>query len=171
MNKLLKSSRYLNLRRLLPSMHFTSSSQTKYQHPLPDFTGETQQDIYIFVDNTNFFLQGTYAVGRLERIGNLDNKRGYRYNNLKIEYNKQKELVRKKRNLVNTPLLVGSLPKNNESLLKSFGNSGFRFIECDRGYDGHEKEVDTTIVHEIDKIILDKSKKPGVIALVAGDRE
>jgi hypothetical protein len=165
MNSLLKTSRYFNLRRLLPSKHFITTTKTKYQHPLPDFTGEMQHDdIYIFVDNTDFFLQGTYAVGRLERLGTFNDKRGYCYDNLKIEYKKLKELIKAKHNLVKTPLLVGSPQKNNE-FLKSVGNSGFNFIEDN---DGHEK---TTIVHEIDKIILDQSKKPGIIAIVAGDRD
>ncbi|CAG8573142.1 7830_t:CDS:2 [Ambispora gerdemannii] len=111
--------------------------------------------VYVFVDNSNLFIEGKYTVGRIERADIFDYQRNsYQLNQLYIDHGRS------------DPVIVGSRPPPNDSLWDRMKNQGFSVTVYDR-VANKEKKVDMEVGNSIvDSIYIND---PGVILLIAGD--
>ncbi|CAG8484574.1 672_t:CDS:2 [Paraglomus brasilianum] len=73
--------------------------------------------VYVFVDNSNLFIEGKYTVGRIEQAGNFDYQRNsYQLNQLYIDHGRLLLTLLKGRIIGSNPVIVGSRPPPNDSL-------------------------------------------------------
>jgi uncharacterized LabA/DUF88 family protein len=123
--------------------------------------------LYIFVDNSNLFIQGRYTVGYHEGIGSFDETENCMYfGDLSIDYGQLLEKIRGERDLGNA-LLVGSKPPDTDSVWRHATEKGFEVKVYDKNFLGCEKKVDMKIGTAITRTVSTKSC--GTIALVAGN--
>jgi len=123
--------------------------------------------VYIFVDNSNLFIEGKYTVGRIEQAGNFDYQRNsYQLNQLYIDHGRLLLTLLKGRIIGSNPVIVGSRPPPNDSLWDRIRNQGYDVIVYDR-IANKEKKVDMELGASMLDII--HFMDPGVIILVAGD--
>ncbi|RIA92275.1 hypothetical protein C1645_820972 [Glomus cerebriforme] len=113
-------------------------------------------DVYIFIDDSNLYIEGKYVVGGLENLGVFDRNRGrLRFDQLRIDYGRILRQIQNGRTLGDNPIIVGSvLP--NDTLWNHIRNEGFKV-----------KTFPRNLTHYIDLVIL--NKVPAVLALVARD--
>ncbi|CAG8515772.1 9003_t:CDS:2 [Paraglomus occultum] len=123
--------------------------------------------VYVFVDNSNLFIEGKYTVGRIEQAGNFDYQRNsYQLNQLYIDHGRLLSTVLKGRRIGSNSVIVGSRPPPNDSLWDRIRNQGYGVIVYDR-IANKEKKADM----ELGLCIADAvySKDPGLVLIVAGD--
>ncbi|CAG8739134.1 uncharacterized protein OCT59_012857 [Rhizophagus irregularis] len=77
--------------------------------PLPD------NSVYVFVDDSNLFIEGKFAVGTKEMLGCLSS-RGFQLNEFRIDHGLLLEVVLDGRLKGSKPVLVGSRPPSDEDL-------------------------------------------------------
>ncbi|CAI2182024.1 15572_t:CDS:2 [Funneliformis geosporum] len=124
--------------------------------------------VFVFVDNSNLFIEGKYTVGNLEKAGTIDRKRGsFYFNELRFDHGCLLSTVMNGRRIGSDPVIVGSRPPPNDSLWKHIKSQGFKVVLYDRNVENKEKKIDTSLVVDGMKVIT--SKDPGVFVLIAGD--
>ncbi|RIB03074.1 hypothetical protein C2G38_819159 [Gigaspora rosea] len=144
----------------------TEGNTSLYQNPPLVNTGL----IYVFVDNSNVFIEGKYAIAELEKLGTFDNKRRAPcFNQFRIDHGKLLTTIQGNRKLGDAPVIVGSRPPPNDSLWRSVREQGYDAMVYDRNIENREKKVDVALAHTMSKVILTKS--PGILALVSGDND
>ncbi|CAG8527541.1 15934_t:CDS:2, partial [Racocetra fulgida] len=122
--------------------------------------------IYVFVDNSNAFIEGKYAIAELENLGTFDNKRhSLCFNQFRIDHGKLLATIQGDRKLGDAPVIVGSRPSPNDSLWRSVREQGYNVMVYDRNIENR----DVALAHTIDKVIFTKS--PGILALVSGNSD
>ena len=130
-------------------------------------------NVFVFIDNSNMFIQGTHAIAALEDAGKWDAQRTTRQlTNARIDYGALLRVVLKERHLGGVPLLVGSRPPPNDTLWEKLKAQGLEVKVFDRNAANKEKKVDTFIVAEVMETLYTASPGgPGgcTVALVAGD--
>ncbi|CAG8844187.1 34683_t:CDS:2, partial [Gigaspora margarita] len=125
------------------------------------------EHIYIFVDNSDVFIEGKYAIAELENLGTFDNKRHSPcFNQFRIDNGKLLATIQGNRKLGDEPVIVGSRPLPNDSLWMSVREQGYDAMVYDRNIENH---TDVVLAHSIDEVIFTKS--PGILALVSGDSD
>ncbi len=123
---------------------------------------------YVFVDNSNLFIEGQYAIGTLLGYGLFDRKRnGYKLDTLRIEYGLLLQTILQGRELGASPVMVGSRPPPNDSMWQLFRTVGFTVKVFDRNRDDKEKKVDVELACSMMDVVYTKPK--GVLILVSGD--
>ncbi|CAG8568996.1 19680_t:CDS:2 [Gigaspora margarita] len=120
--------------------------------------------VFVFVDNSNLFIEGKYTVGRFEKAGSFDYQRNsYQLNQLYVDHGRLLSTVLKERRMGSNPVIVGSRPPPNDSLWDQIRKRGFHAIVYDRIANRDKLELGASIIDVI------YSKDPGTILLVAGD--
>jgi uncharacterized LabA/DUF88 family protein len=120
--------------------------------------------LYVFVDNSNLWIEGKKASGRQQSPPVPSN---YRY---RIEYGRLLTHVLGGRAMGSVPKLYGSEPPPNDSVWNMIRSHGFDVTVFKRNIFNKEKGVDMKMGIDITKLILQVTP-PGVIALVAGDAD
>jgi uncharacterized LabA/DUF88 family protein len=120
--------------------------------------------IYLFVDNSNLWIEGKKVSGRQQNPPVPSN---YRY---RIEYGKLLSHVIDGRQIGDVPRLYGSEPPPNDSVWKIIRSKGFDVNVFKRNIFNKEKGVDMKMGMDITRLILGV-KPAGIIALVAGDAD
>jgi hypothetical protein len=130
---------------------------------------------YIFVDNSNVWIEGQYASAVFNKQANNmaeahDNN--IKDNNWRIDFGKLLNLITEG-NLtdIKKALLVGSTPPSADSLWKCAENKGFEVACKPRNAGNKEKGIDTELVHQIAECLYTKAEDGDIFILVAGDRD
>jgi uncharacterized LabA/DUF88 family protein len=126
--------------------------------------------VFVFIDNSNTFIQGTHALAALEDAGQWDVQRTTRQlTNARIDYGCLVRALLKGRQLGGPPLLVGSRPPPNDTLWEKLKSQGLDVKVFDRNAANKEKKVDTYIVTEVMETLYTPGVEGCTVALVAGD--
>ncbi len=119
---------------------------------------------YVFVDNSNLWIEGKKVAGRHCKPAVPSN---YRY---RIEYGKLLEHVLDGRELAAVPKLYGSEPPPNDSVWTIIRTKGFDVKVFKRNIFNKEKGVDMRMGLDIGRLVLTE-KDPAPIVIVAGDAD
>jgi len=122
------------------------------------------EKVYVFVDNSNLWIEGKKVSGRRSEPPVPSN---YRY---RIEYGKLLQQVLDGRELGDVPKLYGSEPPPNDSVWKIIRSRGFNVTVFKRNIFNKEKGVDMRVGLDIGRLIATQ-KPPAIIAIVAGDAD
>jgi uncharacterized LabA/DUF88 family protein len=120
--------------------------------------------VYIFVDNSNLWIEGKKVSGRRSKPA-VPSNRFYR-----IEYGKLLQHVLDGRDLAAVPKLYGSEPPPNDSVWKIIRSKGFDVNVFKRNIFNKEKGVDMRMGLDIGRLVL-MTKPVGTVAIVAGDAD
>ena len=120
--------------------------------------------VYVFVDNSNVWIEGNKVAGRKSNPAVPSN---YRY---RIEYGKLLEHVVAGRQLGGVPKLYGSEPPPNDSVWQIIRSRGFDVKVFKRNIFNKEKGVDMRMGLDIGRLIA-MEKPASTIAIVAGDAD
>lgn len=120
--------------------------------------------VYLFVDNSNLWIEGKRISGR-NFTPRLESNYWYR-----IEYGKLIAHILESRSLGDVPKLYGSEPPPNDSVWKVIRSKGFDVKVFKRNIFNKEKGVDMKMGMDIIKLIM-TIKTPATIAIVAGDAD
>lgn len=121
-------------------------------------------EIYVFVDNSNVWIEGKKVSGRRQTPA-VPSNRLYR-----IEYGRLLEHVREGRTMGDVPRLYGSEPPPNDSVWRMIESKGFDVQVFKRNIFNKEKGVDMKMGLDITKLAL-LTRPPGTIVLVVGDAD
>ncbi|GBB94284.1 hypothetical protein RclHR1_23230006 [Rhizophagus clarus] len=114
--------------------------------------------VYIFVDNSNFLIQGEYYICRKKPLDYLLNN-----NQIVFDYGLLFKRIKGNRELGNIPVIVGSEISPDDSIYKE----GYDIKVFERNCIGKEKGVDNFITLKMAKAFYRES--PGTLVLIAGD--
>ncbi|GBB95932.1 hypothetical protein RclHR1_02650003 [Rhizophagus clarus] len=128
--------------------------------PLPN------NSAHIFVDDSNLFIEGKFAIGTREKLG-CNSSRGLQLQEFRIDHGMLLEVVLDGRPKGSKPVLVGSRPPSDENLWNFIRKYDYEVNVLDRNVQGCEKGVDPTLGYAIDSTV--SSHPPGILILVAGD--
>jgi len=108
---------------------------------------------YVFVDNSNLWIEGKKVAGRHSKPAVPSN---YRY---RIEYGKLLEHVLDGRELAAVPKLYGSEPPPNDSVWKIIRAKGFDVKVFKRNIYNKEKGVDMRMGLDMGRLVLTKKTR------------
>jgi hypothetical protein len=124
--------------------------------------------VYVFIDNSNIWIEGKFAVAEVEGIGMYDAIRRHRcLQELQIDYGQLLSTILSDRPLGGHPVIVGSRPPPNDSLWHKCRQYGFEVKVFDRNVDNKEKKVDMQLGTAVLCNVF--QNVPATIVLVAGD--
>ncbi|CAG8460168.1 2774_t:CDS:2 [Racocetra fulgida] len=137
----------------------------------PPIHKETNDLVYVFVDNFNITIEGKYTVGNLEHFGSFDYERNSHYfSQLCIDYSRLFKTVQHGYKLGYASVIVGSRPLPNDSIWRRIQKQGYEVTVFDRDSILHcEKEVDIKLAISAIKTVT--INDPGILILVTGDRD
>jgi len=121
---------------------------------IPSFYIENDQnDVFIFIDNSNFFNQAKPAISELEGSEWLFKDSRH----LLIDYRRVLQTIQGKCRLGDFPVLVGSCtPSLNDSLWEQIREEGFKVVLYNQNVDNHKIKVDTTLALHMCEAIFTK---------------
>lgn len=122
---------------------------------------ETSSKVFVFVDNSNSFIEGKRTVSSLELPGQRTNAA------IRIEFGNLVKTVVQGRDVGQPPLFVGSTPPDNDSLWESIRSRKCEVHTLGRNTQNKEKGVDVYLAGRVMKTLYKHT--PGTIVLVAGD--
>jgi uncharacterized LabA/DUF88 family protein len=129
----------------------------------------SRENLYIFIDGSNLYIEGRYVVGEYENMGSFDpRRRKFCFEQLRIDYGQILRTIQHDRTLGGDPIVVGSIPPS-DSLWDLVRDEGFKVTTFPRHAKGFEKMVDMQINHYMNHVLY--TKVPAVLALVAGDAD
>ena len=129
----------------------------------------SEENLYIFIDDSNLYIEGKYVIGELEKMGTFDRKRRQlRFDQLRIDYGQILRTIQNRRTLGSDPIVVGSVPPA-DSLWDLVRVEGFYVKTFPRNDRGFEKMVDMQIGHYMDQVLF--KNVPAILALVTGDAD
>jgi uncharacterized LabA/DUF88 family protein len=129
--------------------------------------------IFIFVDNSNIFIEGQKEYGN----SHFNRELGLRY---RLDFGKLFEYIARSRGDIffdtdsgkTFPKLYGSEPPKMDSLWKFLKNFGVDVQVFQRNAFNKEKEVDSALIWDAAELILTEAKKEGdIIAIAGGDKD
>jgi uncharacterized LabA/DUF88 family protein len=120
--------------------------------------------LFIFVDNSNLWIEGKKISGRQAKPP-VPSNYGFR-----IEYGRLLQHVLNGRELAAVPMLYGSEPPPNDSVWKIIRAKGFDVKVFKRTIFNKEKGVDMRMGLDIQKLVL-RSNEKATVAIVAGDAD
>ena len=124
----------------------------------PSFAG-TANSIYIFIDNSNVYVQEKKETAWREPVNE---------NLVQIDYSKLVETVQDGQRMGAVPVVVGSRPPPEDTLWAHLENElGYCVAVYDQNFLNREKEVDSEVAIRICITVADYV--PGTIILIAGD--
>ena len=112
------------------------------------------EKVYVFVDNSNLWIEGKKISGRRSKPPVESN---YRY---RIEYGKLLQHVLDGRELATVPKLYGSEPPPNDSVWNMIRSKGFDVKVFKRNIFNKEKGLDMRMGLDIGRLVL-QEKQPG----------
>jgi uncharacterized LabA/DUF88 family protein len=121
-------------------------------------------DLYVFVDNSNVWIQGKVIAGK-KATPPLPSNALYR-----IDYGKLLLHVLDGRLMTKEPKLYGSEPPPNDSVWNMIRSQGFDVQVFRRNVFNKEKGVDMKMGLDIQRLIFTE-RQPGTVAIVAGDAD
>lgn len=121
--------------------------------------------VFVFVDNSNIWIEGKKAVSSFEFPGLKTN------DSIRIEYGKLVETVVGKRTLGQPSVVFGSRPPENDSLWRSIRENNCSVVLQDRNSRNKEKAVDVSISSSVTETIILHRDNPGTLVLVTGDSD
>ncbi|CAG8642992.1 3920_t:CDS:2, partial [Paraglomus occultum] len=125
--------------------------------------------VHLFIDNSNIWIEGKYTVGNLERLGTFDSDRNsYCFKQLQIDHGRLLTTVQCGRKLGSAPLVIGSCPSPNDSLWARVRDQGFKVNIFDGDIGSHREKKIKLVLPATETIM---SSDPGVLVLIAGDRD
>ena len=122
------------------------------------------EKVYVFVDNSNVWIEGKKMSGRQCKPPVKSN---YRY---RVEYGKLLQHVLDGRELAAVPRLYGSEPPPNDSAWNIIRSKGFDVKVFKRNIFNKEKGVDMRMGLDIVRLLLTE-KKPATVVMIAGDAD
>jgi hypothetical protein len=122
------------------------------------------RSLYVFVDNSNLWIQGKKVSGQSRHKPIPSN---YRY---RIDYGRLLALVQGARILGAIPKLYGSEPPPNDSVWERIKEYGFDVTVFRRNIYNKEKGLDMKMGMDITMLLM-RVKPPATIAIVAGDAD
>jgi uncharacterized LabA/DUF88 family protein len=129
---------------------------------------EMEHPAIVFIDNSNLWIRGKFAVAELENVGQWRLHRESReLNELRIDYGFLLKTILKGRQMSSVPFIVGSRPPQDDSLWDSWRKQGMEVEVLDRNCQNKEKGVDITLAVEAMEAMF--TNPLGVLILVAGD--
>lgn len=135
--------------------------------------GSTEKRIFIFVDNSNIFIEGQKEYGELH--SNLE--LGLRY---RLDFGKLFKYIANSRGTffpitriqATFPKLYGSEPPKMDSLWKWLKDFGVDVKVFQRNYFNKEKGVDSALLLDAAELIFTEPRQEGdVIAIAGGDKD
>lgn len=129
--------------------------------------------IFIFVDNSNIFIEGQKEYGNLHFNRDL----GYRY---RLDFGELFKYIANSRGDIffNTdlgttfPKLYGSEPPRMDSLWRFLKDFGVDVQVFQRNSFNKEKEVDSALIWDVAELIhLEEKKEGDIIAIAGGDKD
>ncbi|RIA89576.1 hypothetical protein C1645_824698 [Glomus cerebriforme] len=109
-------------------------------HSVPD------SQVYVFVDDTNLFIQGKYVIRQQEQMGSYNNKRkSYELNEFR------------------------SQPPDEETLWRFIKEQEYEVFTFNRNARNKEKDVDSTLSNEMAEIIY--TRHPSILVLIFGKKK
>ncbi len=129
--------------------------------------------IFVFVDNSNIFIEGQKIFGEMH----CNRELGLRY---RLDFGKLFEYIAGTRGNIffetdsgtTFPKLYGSEPPKMDSLWKFLRNFGVDVQVFQRNYFNKEKEVDSALIWDAAELILTEVRKEGdIIAIAGGDKD
>lgn len=122
------------------------------------------EKVYIFVDNSNLWIEGKKVSGRRSKPS-VPSNRFYR-----VDYGRLLQYVLDDRELAAVPKLYGSEPPPNDSVWNMIRSKGFDVKVFKRNIFNKEKGVDMRMGLDIGKLVL-TTKPKATVAIVAGDAD
>ncbi|RIA83688.1 hypothetical protein C1645_742877 [Glomus cerebriforme] len=96
--------------------------------------------VYVFVDDTNLFIQRKYVIGQKEQMGSYNNKRkSYELNEFRIDHGMLLTTLLHGRKQGNKPVIVGSRPPDEETLWRFIKEQEYEVFTFDRNARNKEK--------------------------------
>ncbi|CAI2197299.1 1585_t:CDS:2, partial [Funneliformis geosporum] len=119
----------------------------------------TTDSVYIFIDNSNVYVQGKKEIAWREPV---------KENLVQIDYGKLVETVQDGRHMGAVPIVVGSRPPPEDTLWKYLRKElGYNVFTYNRNFLNREKEVDSEVSIRVCNTIA--KYVPGTVILIAGD--
>lgn len=130
---------------------------------------------YVFVDNSNVWIEGKYASAVKKGIASdivTAHKNKLCDNSWKLDFGKLLSCV-VDGNLsdVKEAIIIGSKPTQKDSLWRAMKTAGFNVETYQRNEANKEKKVDTGIVQMINKKLYRESEEGDIFVLVLGDKD
>jgi len=118
----------------------------------------TADSVYLFIDNSNVYIQGKKVTARREDVNE---------HLVQIDYGKLVETAQDGRRMGAVPVVVGSIPPPKDTIWAKLRNLGYSVTVFERNFLNREKEVDSEVSLRISDTI--HSYVPGTVVLIAGD--
>jgi len=136
--------------------------------------------VYVFIDNSNLYVEAKYCVGQLEKIYDQVKKfnkttkveewhQVYYMKSLQIDYGCLLTTILSGRSMGSSPIIVGSCPPPDDTLWNKIKGLGYEVTMYDWNNKNKEKRVDMKLGISMVVETLFKAKDPGILVLVAGD--
>lgn len=130
---------------------------------------------YVFVDNSNVWIEGKFASAVRKGIAkNINEAHENKIcdNSWKLDFGKLLNCV-VKGNIadVKSAIIVGSKPTQKDSLWKAMETAGFTVETQQRNASNKEKKIDTGIVQKINRKLYKESEENDTFILVLGDSD
>ena len=131
--------------------------------------------IYVFVDNSNVWIEGKYASavnkGMVTDICTAHEKK-ISDNSWKIDFGKLLSCaVEGNMEEIKEAIIVGSKPTQKDSLWNAMESAGFTVETQQRNSSNKEKKIDTGIVQKINKKLYKEAEDGDLFVLVLGDSD
>jgi hypothetical protein len=123
-----------------------------------------EKSLYVFVDNSNIWIEGKKVAG-LNKRSPVPSDWRYR-----IDYGKLLDLVQGARTLGEVPKLYGSEPPPVDTVWQRIKECGFDVTLFKRNIYNKEKGLDMKMGMDMIMLAM-RVKPPGTIAIVAGDAD
>ena len=127
-------------------------------------SGQMVEEVNIFVDNSNVWIEGKKLSGKRQRPAVPTNTL-YR-----IDYGNLLGVVQDGRMLADVPKLYGSEPPPNDSVWRMIESKGFKVEVFKRNIFNKEKGVDMKMGIDIAQLVH-TSYSSGIVIIVAGDAD
>ncbi|CAG8815283.1 12164_t:CDS:1, partial [Racocetra persica] len=125
------------------------------EHSLPHKPSDQNTGLVrAFVDNSNIFIEGKYAIAENECLGPDTLRNARCFSDLYIDYGQLLETILNGRKLGGTPIIVGSCPPPNDALWGQAREQEFTVHVYDRNLTNQEKTVDVAIALAINEAIF-----------------
>ncbi|CAI2202004.1 7210_t:CDS:1, partial [Funneliformis geosporum] len=123
--------------------------------------------VYVFIDNSNLFIEGSKIVSRLENVNVCDNKQP-NFLDFYVDHGQLVMTVLHGRKM-SSAFVIGSVPPPNDTLWDRARSYGCEVKTYQRNASNKEKKVDTKLVCRAMRSIL--TKNHSTLLLVAGDSD
>ena len=130
---------------------------------------------YVFVDNSNVWIEGKYVSGINKGLASSleeAHEKRIQDNSWTIDFGKLLYSVTDTKIAdIAEAILIGSKPTDKDSLWKAMEKAGFSVVNKSRNIANKEKQIDTGIVSVICRYLYKNAKAGDTFVLVMGDSD